>query len=196
MLIDHLVYAVPDLAVVDRLGLPLTPGGPHVGLGTRNHLAGLGNGAYLEVIGPDPDQPEPDYPRPFGIDDITEPKLVAWAVRVSGIDEAVERAQAQGYDPGKAVAMSRQRSDGFLLEWRLTPPVAGLLPFLIDWGTTPHPAESLDNSVELVAFTASHPDPALIHKGLKALGIDLAVEQGDPELRAVLRTPAGEVVLR
>jgi hypothetical protein len=196
VLIDHLVYAVPDLAVVDRLGIPLVPGGRHVGLGTRNHLAGLGNGAYLEVIGPDPEQPEPDYPRPFGIDDLTEPKLVTWAVQVSDVDQAVERAQAQGYDPGTAVAMSRQRDDGLLLEWRLTPPVAGLLPFLIDWGATPHPAESLDDSVELVSFTAFHPDPAIIHKGLKALGAELTVEHGDQELRAVLRTPAGEVVLR
>jgi hypothetical protein len=195
-LIDHLVYATPDLAVVDRLGISLSPGGPHLGLGTRNHLASLGVGAYLEVIGPDPEQPAPAGPRLFGIDELDEPRLVAWAARVSDISSAVSRAKAHGYDPGPVTPMSRRRPDGALLEWQLTPPGPGLLPFLIDWGSTPHPAEAAVRGAELVSFTGSHPDPDSIHKGLSALGVELTVEVGEPALRAVIRTPAGEVILR
>ncbi len=114
MALDHLVYAVPDLALAGDLGIDLSEGGRHIGRGTRNLLADLGDGAYLEVIGPDPDQPEPDQPRPFGIDTLTEPKLVAWAVRVKDIEDVVERAKAQGYDPGPVVPMSRERPDGVL----------------------------------------------------------------------------------
>lgn len=195
-MIDHVVYAVPDLALADDLGFSLSPGGPHIGLGTRNLLANLGGGAYLEVIGPDPDQPVPEGPRPFGIDELTAPKLVAWAVRVENIDDVVERAKAQGYDPGPVMAMSRRRPDGVLLEWQLTPPVAGVLPFLIDWGTTPHPTGSLPGGLELHSLTASHPDSAKVHRGLEALGEQLDVGQGEPGLRAVVRTPDGEVVLK
>lgn len=194
--IDHLVYATPDLDVVDRLGIPLSPGGRHLGAGTRNFLADLDGGAYLEVIGPDPEQPEPGQPRPFGIDSLTEPRLVAWATRVSDIAEVVERAKAQGYDPGPVLAMSRQRPDGVLLEWQLTPPQAGLVPFLIDWGSTPHPSGDAVKGSELVSFRGFHPSPEKVHEGLNALGAELEVSAGDLTLVATIRTPDGEVVLR
>jgi hypothetical protein len=199
--VDHLVYAVPDLdagvaELQDKLRLTLSPGGPHIGLGTRNLLANLGGGAYLEVIGPDPDQPKPEQPRPFGIDDLAAPRLVAWATRVENISEVVDRARIRGYDPGPVTAMSRRRPDGVLLEWQLTPPMAGVLPFLIDWGTTPHPTESLPAGLELVSFRAFHRDPVLVQKGLSILGHELDLGLGEPGLLAVVRTPNGEVVLR
>ena len=85
-MIDHLVFASDDLPkasalVAELLGVAPTPGGSHVGNGTRNELLSLGGATYLEVIGPDAAQPAPDGPRPFGIDELTEPALVAWCVR-------------------------------------------------------------------------------------------------------------------
>jgi hypothetical protein len=99
--IDHLVYATANLAdsvdeLNSRFGVALTPGGRHVRFGTRNFLADLGDSRYLEVIGPDPEQPTPDCPRPFGIDNLTGPRLVTWAARVKDLDEAVRRAQTAG----------------------------------------------------------------------------------------------------
>jgi hypothetical protein len=195
-LIDHLVYAVPDLALADGLGLGLSPGGRHIGLGTRNLLAGLGGSAYLEVIGPDPDQPAPERPRPFGIDELREPKLVAWAARVENIHDVVDRAKARGYDPGPVMRMSRKRPDGVLLEWQLTPPVAGVLPFLIDWGATPHPSVDAVQGAVLECLSISDYRKDDVYKGLKALGLDFAVGYGPPGLAAEIRTPDGEVVLK
>jgi hypothetical protein len=199
--VDHLVYAVPDLdagvaELQDKLRLTLSPGGPHIGLGTRNLLANLGGGAYLEVIGPDPDQPKPEQPRPFGIDDLAAPRLVAWAIRVENISEVVDRARIRGYDPGPVTAMSRRRPDGVLLEWQLTPPVAGVLPFLIDWGTTPHPSADAVQGAVLERLSISGYRKEDVYKGLKALGLDFAVGYGPPGLAAEIRTPDGEVVLK
>src|SRR6267142_855367 len=90
--VDHLVYATPDLQLgVDTaeklFGVRATPGGQHPGLGTRNALIALGPASYLEIIAPDPAQPAPEAPRPFGIDDLGAPRLATWAARASALEE-------------------------------------------------------------------------------------------------------------
>ena len=200
--LDHLVYAGPDLAaavahVTDLTGVAPVPGGSHVGLGTANYLADLGMGAYLEIIGPDPAQPDPARPRPFGIDDLAEPALVAWALRTTDIDATIADARANGYDPGDATEMSRETADGEVLRWRLTPPPSALslAPFLIDWGTTPHPTTRGLPALPLLMITGAHPDPPAVDKAIQALNLEFLVRRADhPALNAALRDPAGAQV--
>ena len=83
--VDHLVFATSDLSstVADherRIGVRATPGGQHLGRGTRNALIALGPKCYLEIIGPDPEQGAVPAPRWFDVDTVTTPRLVAWAV--------------------------------------------------------------------------------------------------------------------
>src|SRR5262245_16509530 len=104
-MLDHIVYAVPDLmkAVVDleqRLGVRATPGGKHTGRGTHNALLSLSENSYLEIIGPDPDQPSPTMPRPFGIDTLTGPRLLTWLAKATNLDEQLKKARSLGYDMG------------------------------------------------------------------------------------------------
>jgi len=125
-MIDHIVLAAPDLAaaVADfqrRTGVHPVVGGSHSGLGTANALVGLGGAVYLEIIGPDPDQPDPPEPRPFGIDELVEARVITWCIRPPDFDGAIARAIARGFDPGAPRSMSRRRPDGTLLTWRLTP---------------------------------------------------------------------------
>ena len=153
VVIDHLVYATPDLdatvADLARQGLTLSPGGAHDGRGTRNALADLGGGAYLEVLGPDPDQREPAQPRPSGIDGLTAPCLAAWAVRVTDLDAAVAAARSRGYDPGTAQDMARLRGDGVRLAWRLTPIPA----------TRPPSGSASPPSASPISRSSRHPRP-------------------------------------
>jgi hypothetical protein len=156
---------------------------------------GLGGAAFLEVIGPDPGQPDPAGPRPFGIDELTEPGLVGWAVATDDLDGTIARARAAGHDPGAATEMSRRRPDGELLRWRLTPPRTGPLPFLIDWGDTPHPARGLP-VVRLLSFECVHPEPEAVREDLSALGVELNVRQGERSvLIAHLEGPDRQVTL-
>jgi hypothetical protein len=199
--IDHLVYATPYLpgtvSALAEQGVELSPGGPHVGRGTRNFLAGLGDATYLEVIGPDTEQPEPAEPRPFGIDGLQAPRLVTWAARVSRLADVLDNAA--GYPLVGPVPMSRRRPDGVLLEWELAfpPDGDGLVPFLIDWHDAPHPAEDLAQRTQLVSLVGLHPRPDAIAQHVSVLGQSLEVGFGEqPALEAVLSTPRGSVVLR
>ena len=203
--LDHLVYATPDVAatveeLARALGARPSPGGRFEAFGAMNHLLSLGDGAYLEIIGPDPAVPSPAVPPPFGISDLERPVLVTWAARTPDIDASVERARLAGHDPGTVVPLSRVGDDGVVLEWRLTirsePVLDGLVPFLIDWGSSPHPSTTAAGGAELVELRGEHPEPDAVRAALDALDVPLQVEAaGRPVLVARLRGPAGEVTL-
>ena len=205
-LLDHLVYAVPDLAAaVDdlerRTGLRPAAGGRHLGLGTRNFLLRLGPAAYLEIIGLDVEHPPaPGVAVPFAVDRIAAPRLLTWAVHPVDLDAAVAGFAAAGADLGVPRAMSRRTPAGALLEWRLATalplPFGGVVPFLIDWGSTAHPAsDPALPTATLVSLTGHHPDRAAVSRVLDGAGLTLAVEAGPAALTATLDTPRGLVML-
>jgi hypothetical protein len=205
-LVDHLVLATPDLqrgidAIEQQLGVKATPGGQHPGLGTRNALVALGPTSYLEIIGPDPDQPKPAGPRRFGIDDLKAPRIVRWVVKSSELEAVSARAARSNVSLGVVMPGSRRRPDGVVLSWRYTDPntvaADGLVPFFIDWGASPHPALTAARGASLVQLRAQHPDPERVQKMLDQLGLDLRVNRGSaPAIIATIDSPRGRVELR
>ena len=204
MPVDHLIYAAPDLAtaVADlegRFGIRAQAGGKHVGLGTHNALLALGPRTYLEIIAPDPDQPEPPVPGPFGIWGVIRGQLVGWALACDDIDHAVAEARSHGYDPGEVVDGCRVGPAGTVLRWRLTlnAMTGGLIPFLISWGDTEHPARSAPHGLTLQAFHVEHPDPPSLAEPLTALGADVEIRlAAAAALIARLGGPNGSKVLQ
>lgn len=205
-MIDHLVYGTPDLAATvhdleERLGLRLSSGGQHLGLGTRNFLADLGDRRYLEVVGPDLEQPDVTGGRLFGVDSLAEPRLVTWAIRVDDLAEAHRRASAAGCELGQIRSMHRDSADGVPISWRMTSPLhdvefGGVVPFVVEWGNSPHPADRAARGLRLVSLAAFWPDVDALRGRLDALGVSAELEQRPgPGLRAVLDTPVGEAVL-
>lgn len=203
--LDHLVFAVPELdagarRVEETLGAPTAPGGRHLGLGTRNRLVDLGPHAYLEVISVDPEQPDPQCPRWFGLDHLIEPRLVTWCARSADIPGLVARGREAGIDLGDPVAGSRNRPDGTRLEWTFSDPRSergdGVVPFFIDWGATRHPAADLAGVCSFRGLRVEHPDPVRVGRWMRALGLDTPVTSGDaPRIVATLDTPKGTVEL-
>lgn len=206
LMIDHLVFATPDLergvSEIEALtGVCASPGGRHPAWGTHNCLAALGAETYLEIIAPDPAQPEPAAPRPFGLDGLPGSRLASWGVRGDHLERLVRAAAGNGVRLGELLSGSRIRSDGVVLAWELTSPPtsieAGLIPFFIDWGSSPHPAGSAASGLSLVGLRAEHPEPAGVARSLAALGADLPVlRASEPALVAVLDSPRGRVELR
>ena len=204
--VDHLVYATPDLELgiqrIEKLtGVRASAGGQHPGLGTRNALIALGPSTYLEIIGPDPGQPKPDGPRRFGIDELKAPRLLTWVAKGTELASFVNRARANGVHLGDVISGSRKRPDGVLLSWRYTDPNVvledRLVPYFIDWGTSPHPATTSAPGLSLRALRAEHPDAERVAGVLRQLGLDLPVRHGArPSLVATIDSPKGRIELR
>ena len=205
-LLDHLVYAVPDLEkgidqLEAKLGVRAAAGGKHLGEGSRNALIGLGNDSYLEILAPDPGQALPDRPLWLGLEGLGRPRLTAWAVRAARIEEQAPKARASGVRLGSVESGGRKTPDGRLLIWTFTDPhtvvAEGLIPFLIEWGSSPHPAASAPPGISLLALRAEHPNPAGVRALARAMGLNLPVTKGPrAALIAGLQTPMGFVELR
>lgn len=199
--IDHLVVAAADLDsgaawLEARLGVPLAPGGRHAAMGTHNRLLKLGPRLYLELIAIDPAAPAPGRPRWFGLDDpvlrerlAERPRLIHWVAR--GEDIAAAGAEILDMARGDFRWRIGVPADGRL-------PGAGLLPSLIQWLSTTHPADRLPEAgCALMKLEGFHPEPARIRGALAALGLEevlapYAAEAGEaPGLAAYLRTPGG-----
>jgi hypothetical protein len=204
--VDHFVYATPDLnrgveEIEKLLGVRAIAGGRHPGRGTRNALVALGPTAYLEILAPDPEQPPPQEPRPFGLDGLKESKLVAWFVKGRDLERLRSEAVRKGVPLGEVKSGSRQRPDGVHLSWHYTDPSVrvadGIVPLFIDWGDSPHPAHTAAKGATLISLRAEHSDVRAVREMLRRLGIDLQVKEGQsPALIAVIEGPRGRVELR
>jgi hypothetical protein len=203
--VDHLVLAAPDMdgavhEITRRFGVHPSPGGRHTAWGTRNALLSLGPRVYLEIVGPDPGLAPPPGPRPFRIGEITAPTLVTWCSRGRDLQGIAAAAARLGVSLGEVQQRSRTRPDGVLLSWHMTDPFqpreGGVVPFFIDWGSTPHPAESAAAGAVLAELRLCHPEPERICAVLKGLGVEMEVVRADsPALTAVFVTPRGVQIL-
>ncbi len=206
MQVDHLVYATPDLQLgidtAEKLfGVRATPGGQHPGEGTRNALIALGPSSYFEIIGPDPGQPTPARGRRFGIDEIKTPHLTTWVAKGHALETFAADARRLGINLGAVIPGSRKRPDGVVLAWTYTDPrvvlADRLVPYFIDWGSSPHPSATAAKGVTLVSLRAEHPDADRVQAMLRQLGLDLSVTHGaKASLIATFSSPKGQVVLR
>lgn len=180
--LDHLVIAAVTLAegvawCESVLGITPAGGGRHVLMSTHNRLLSLDGEAYprayLEIIAIDPDAPPPGRARWFDLDHaglqarLREhgPQLVHWVARTGDLDAALAERAAQGHDGGRALAASRETSNG-LLRWRIAVRDDGARdlprPTLIEWDSV-HPTDALPASgVRLDSLVLSETAPALV----------------------------------
>lgn len=201
--IDHIIFAVPDLArgvrEIERLlGVAPTVGGRHPAYGTHNALLSLGDRTYLEVIAPDPGLAVPRRGVLLERAGRERPGLVTWVAAVRELDRSASALRAAGASVGEVGDGARMNPDGCTLRWRLTDPYAlpmeGAVPFLIDWGETPHPAASAPPAGELVRLTLEHPRDEELARALEPLGSLAEVRAGERyRISATILTPGGPV---
>lgn len=204
--VDHLLYAAPDLdqgmdEIEALFGVRPVIGGRHPAFGTHNALLSLGPDVYLEVIASDPALPAPARGRLVDLEPAADSRLITWVLRVPDIEAAAAAATRKGVAIGDVQAGQRQTPDGDTVRWKLTDPWAerlqGALPFLIDWGDTPHPGGVAPAGGVFRSLVIEHPDPNAVHAALAVLGSDVDVRRAAAfGLVAAIESPKGLVELR
>lgn len=204
---DHLVFATDNLKegieqIEEMLSVPAVMGGRHPDMGTCNAHVAVGPQCYIEIIAPDPEQPDFQGARPFGIGQHKAARLVTWAARRNDLSQFVQSVRAKGIHLSDPLSMSRITPEGKTLTWKLSfQPESGqedisVLPFFIDWGGTEHPASRCDKGATLLKLNLKHPEPEKVANIAKVLELDAIVSSGAmPKITAHIMCPRGEVVL-
>lgn len=200
--IDHFMYAVPSLDegmawAAETFDAAPAYGGEHVGLGTRNALLALGE-TYLEIIAPDPAQ---DLANTMGgrFAAMRSGGLVTWAARgdLNTIATKLSEFNIACRGPNRT---QRNTAEGELLVWELlfpsAPQFGPRMPFFIDWLACPHPADTNPVGGAFKQLTLTLPEPAALQQVLAELGLNLAVQPGEPGLSVTIATGKGDVELR
>lgn len=196
-MLDHIILLTAGLGPFGErfaadTGVTLTMGGAHPGLGTANLLASLGDGVYMEVMGPDPAL---DPPRGLGarLAAHGEPSIGGFAAGTVDMPATMAAVAAAGL----SAAGSRTAADGTLLTWTSLflgeHAYADQVPFFIDWGATPHPSATSAQGLELLSFQAVHPEPDGLAGLYRRLGVPVNVVSGAvPGFELRIRAPRGE----
>ena len=209
--LDHILLGCSDLdggiAFVEKhMGVRAAFGGVHPGRGTRNAVLSLGERSreelnprrYLEIIAPDPQQP--NAADNYGLRKLTEPRLIGWAAHPGDLSELASRLRKgniafDGPNPG-----SRKRPDGRLLQWKtlnLQDNRDGLLPFFIEWSAdTVHPSVDAPRGCHLARFELLTPNPEELSSTAAVMGLGVEIAKSDkPQLRATISCAGRELVL-
>jgi hypothetical protein len=128
------------------------------------------------------------------------PGLLTFALRSGDLGLVETTAEKLGLVVDAPVHMNRTRPDGVRLSWSILylrdMELGSAIPFIIDWGTSPHPAQTTPTGCTLKEFWALHPHSRRLAEIYRALGIQVPVYRAArPGFAAVLDTPNGQVVL-
>ena len=206
--IDHIVIGADNLIsgtniLETKLGTKFSQGGEHQIMGTHNKLLKLQSDIYLEVIANNPYVSNPSHPRWFSLDDEktkekiqSTPRPLCWVLKVDNIENSVKKC---GYNPGEILKMSRGE-----LTWKITVPSNGMLvengilPYLIEWSSSQHPAKKLtNNNISMNTLSLFHPEPSKIKDIISNLiNSDLiSVSEGISKIELIITTENGKVLI-
>jgi hypothetical protein len=204
---DHLLLGVSDLDhgiewFERRTGVRAVPGGVHPGRGTRNALVSLGGAHYLEIIAPDPAQSGAVLQFPVG--NLTEPRLINFAVRTDDMERTAASLRRAGVAVIGPRDGSRRTASGALLRWKSLAVKSKFeadgidpIPFFIEWASdSRHPSKDAPGGCTIEDVRFEHPRAAELKAALRAIGLEANVRMADrARIIAMVETPKGQVEL-
>ena len=203
--IDHFILAINDLdrgvAEFERMtGVRPVFGGVHPGRGTQNALASLGDGRYIEILAPNPKEPNPAEPI-GGLAALTVLTPAGWALGTTDLAAVATRAEARGLGVSPIRPGSRALPDGSRLEWQtlgIMKPAHNWAPFFIQW-TNPalQPSATSPRGCTLQSAALEDPNPDPLRALFDAVGFDMPLKKSDvSRMTIVLQCPKGIVTFK
>ncbi len=204
---DHLLFGVSDLDhgiewFERHAGVQALMGGVHPGRGTRNALVSLGGIHYLEIIAPDPAQTVGE--RQFQLSNLTEPRLINFAVRTNDIGGTAASLRGAGVHVTGPRDGSRRTASGGLLRWKTLQVESKFqageidpIPFFIEWARdSTHPSKNAPAGCVIQELRFEHPRARELEAALRAIGLEANVATADQvRIIAIIQTPKGRVEL-
>ncbi|MGN1402360.1 MAG: VOC family protein [Bacillus sp. (in: firmicutes)] len=219
---DHVVHFVesPEEAKEEllRLGLHAVSGGKHESFGTYNSLSYFGL-SYIELIGVfDKSLAELKAEAPYSLrESIAQggyvEALTRIALRSENLEAEAERFRALGLEVHGPTPMSRKRTDGSVLTWKLLfvgkPDEQPDLPFFIQWEQSDEDRKAdlkkqgtmASHNLGEVALSsvgiAVHDREATVERWARYLGLEVAEVFADEGLQATgqrLKLDGGDIV--
>ena len=203
--VDHLAVGTKDLEVgiryVENLtGVRPSFGGRHPGQGTQNAVLSLGPRQYLEIIAPDPDQPDADGAMVRSLRRFDSPSVIGWAVELSGLVQFATRLRSNGYEVPQVHLTERHQQDGKLVKFRwfdIAGISGGVVPWPVEWDAqSSHGSEGAPEGCRIKRLELEHPEYKKMNRVLELLGLRSQVLSGSTaKVAAWLASPKGEVAL-
>jgi hypothetical protein len=202
VVMDHLVWAVPDLDLYVKefettTGIKAIIGGSHPDHGTRNALISMGEGEYFELLARDNSLPAGKLAK--FCTDLTQPNLVTWVVRTNNIPAIAQKAESLGYQ-ATINQMSRVKPNGERLQrqllWLSGHEYGTYIPLVIDWQNSRHPSLDAPAGLKLTSFTIEAINPKPLEDIFAALSIPVNIKTGLQDcMIAQLQSPKGQIEL-
>src|SRR5690606_33871032 len=132
--------------------------------------------------------------------DLARPALITWALRTSDLPAVARQLSGAGIGTRGPVPTRRSRPDGVELAWELLfvqgHEFGALMPFFIDWGESPHPADGRQPACTLEVITVESPHAPVLRRLLGSVDVPLVVRTAsEPALHVTIVTEHGDVVL-
>ncbi len=206
--LDHIIWAVPDLAGGVELfremsGVDAAVGGVHPGRGTRNYLAAAGDMKYFEIIAPDPEQmPFDPVERPVQafanqISQMESPEVDMFAFSATDLEVIAERGRELGLQVVGPTPGSRMTPDSVLIQWShvdfLGHDFGQFVPFALNWLDSPHPSTTSPAGAILDSVVVEHPRADELRRIYEGLGVPASVvEAEEPRIVVFMHTENGQ----
>jgi hypothetical protein len=202
--LDHVIWAVPDLAAYalkfeEMTGVKPQYGGEHTNGVTANYLVALGACTYLEIVGPKSGIDLSVFGDAAG--KYRRTAIIGFAFGAQNIEGTRQVFAAKDITTGAPREGGRNKPDGSYVGWRTInyPSLdfgSDSLVFAIEWLTQPHPATTSPKGVGIEKLSIS----GVSNDGLQAISQQYAMPieftgVGEVNFTLTLSTPKGEVVL-